>query len=157
MGEDATKKLKVRGLVFPRWRAARHPAAPMLREYATRGCPVQTGADWTAEQLQAAVDKGPHSSTLEEDAIAQIQVEAREKEAQGFAKIYKWEDLKKDLPRALKLSPLAMIPHMSRKYRVILELSYQLMVAGYMLPSVNDAAVRMAPEEAMDQIKSVLP
>ena len=35
MGEDATKKLKVRGLVFPRWRAARHPAAPMLREYAT--------------------------------------------------------------------------------------------------------------------------
>merc|ERR1712086_1182832 len=43
MGEDATRKLKVRGLVFPRWRAARHPAAPMLKEYATRGCPVQTG------------------------------------------------------------------------------------------------------------------
>ena len=157
MGEDATRKLKVRGLVFPRWRAARHPAAPMLKEYATRGCPVQTGADWTAEQLQAAVEKGPHSSALEDDAIAQIQVEAREKEAQGFAKIYKWEELKKNLPRALKLSPLAMIPHKSRKYRAILDLSYQLMVAGYLLPSVNDATVRMAPEEAMDQIGSVLP
>jgi len=103
------------------------------------------------------VDKGPHSSALEDDAIAQIQMEAREKEAQGFANIYKWEDLKKDLPRALKLSPLAMIPHKSRKYRAILDLSYQLMVAGYMLPSVNDATVQMAPEEAMDQIGSVLP
>ena len=88
--------------------------------------------------------------------ISQIQVEAREKEAQGFAKIYKWEDLKKDLPCALKLSPLTMIPHKSRKYRAILELLYQLMVAGYLLPSVNDATVRTAPEEAMYQVGSVL-
>ena len=88
MGKDATRKLKVRGLVFPRWQAAQHPAVPMLREYATRGCPVKTWEAWTAEQLQAAVDKGPHSSALEDDAIAQIQVEARKKEAQGFSKIY---------------------------------------------------------------------
>ena len=113
----------------------------MLREYAAQGCPVQTGEDCTAEQLQTAVDKGPHSSALEDDAIAQIQVETREKEAQGFVKIHRWEDLKKNLPRALKLSPLAIIPHKSRKYRAILDLSYQLMVAGYILPSVNDATV----------------
>ena len=94
---------------------------------------------------------------MEDDAIAQLQVEAREKEAQGFAKIYNWEDFKKDLLRALKFSPLAMIPHKSRKYRAIMDLSYQLWVVGYLLPSVNDATVRMAPEEAMDQIKSVLP
>ena len=84
-------------------------------------------------------------------------MEAREKETQEFANIKKWEDLKQDLPHALKLSPLAMIPHKSRKYRAILDLSYQLMVARYMLPSVNDATMRMAPEEAMDQIGSVLP
>ena len=35
MGEDATRKLRVRGLVFPQWRAARHPASPMLRDDAT--------------------------------------------------------------------------------------------------------------------------
>ena len=84
-------------------------------------------------------------------------MEAREKEAQEFVKIYRWDDLKKNLPRALKLSPLAMIPHKSRKYKTILDLSYQLMVAGYMLPSVNDATMRMAPEEVMDQIGSMLP
>jgi hypothetical protein len=67
----------------------------MLREYATQGCPVQTGNDWMAKKLQAAVEKGPHSSAWEDDAIAQIQVEAQEKVAQGFAKIYRWEDLKK--------------------------------------------------------------
>ena len=144
-------------MVFPRWRATRHPAAPMLKEYATRGCPVQTGEDWTAEQLQAAVEKGPHSSALEDNAIAQIQVEAREKVAQEFAKIYRWEDLKKDLPRALKLPPLVMIPHESRKYRAILDLSFQMIVSGQTLPSVNEATEHLVPEEAMNQIGSVLP
>ena len=102
MGEEATNKLELRGLVFPRWQSARHPTSPMLRKYATRGCPVQTREDWTAEQLQAAVEKGPHSSALENNAIAQIQVEAREKEAQGFTKIYRWEDLNR---RPVKYPP----------------------------------------------------
>ena len=57
MGNKVSKKLELRGLVFPRWPAARHLSTSMLREYATRGCPVQTGEDWTAEQLQVAVEK----------------------------------------------------------------------------------------------------
>ena len=40
-----------------------------------------------------------------------MQVEAREKAAQGFVKIFTWEELKKRLPPALKISPLAMIQH----------------------------------------------
>jgi len=83
-----------------------HSAAPMLKEYASQGCPVDGGRYWTAEELEAAVKKGPHSSALEPDAIEQIQREAREK---------------------------------SRKYRAILDLPYELLVAGYLLPSVNDA------------------
>ena len=71
-----------------------------------------------------AVDKGPHLSALEDATIAQIQVEAREKEAHGFTKICRWDDLKKNLPRAPKRSPLVMILHKSRKYRAILDLSY---------------------------------
>ena len=53
------------------------------------------GRDWSLEELQAAVDKGPHVSALEPDAIEQIQIEAKEKERQGFAKMYTWEWLKK--------------------------------------------------------------
>lgn len=65
------------------------------------------------EELEAAVEKGPHSSALEPDAIDQMQKEARENEEQGFAKIFTWEWLKKNLRRhpQLKLSLLAMIPH----------------------------------------------
>ena len=157
MGEAATRPQRIRGLVFPRWRAEAHPAAPLLRQYASRGCPVDVGRDWTLEELEAAVARGPHQSSREDDAIAQIQVEARQKERDGFAKIYLWEELKKNLPKKLKLSPLAMIPHKSRKYRAILDLSFQLLVGGYLLPSVNDATRRMAPEQAIDQIGTVLP
>ena len=128
----------------------------MLREYAEKGCPVSVGRDWTLDELSAAAERGPHRSALEPDAIAQIQVEAREKEAQGFCKLYDWEELKRDLPKKLKLSPLAMIPHKSRKYRAILDLSFELRLAGYTLPSVNDATKHMAPAESMDQIGTVL-
>ena len=134
-----------------------HPAAPILREYARNGCPVDLGEDWTLEQLEAAVERGPHASALQPDAIAQIQVEAREKETQGFAKIFKWEELKRNLPAKLKLSPLAMIPHKTRGYRAILDLSFALMVAGFLLPSVNEASKECAPMEAMNQIGQVLP
>ena len=157
MGAAATEPVSIRGLVVPRWRANLHPAAGLLRDYAREGCPVSVGRDWTLEELEAAVEKGPHVSALVPDAIDQMQIEAREKEQQGFATIFKWEDLKKNLPRELKLSPLAMIPHKSRKYRAILDLSFELMLAGYLLPSVNDATKKCAPEDAMDQIGSVLP
>ena len=118
---------------------------------------MDVGRDWTLAELEAAVAKGPHVSALAADAIDQIQVEAREKETQGFPTIYAWEDLKKDLPAALKLSTLAMIPHKSRKYRAILDLSFALKIAGYDLPAVNDATKKMAPEAAINQIGSVLP
>ena len=82
--------------------------------------------------------------------LIEIQKEARKKEAQGFAKIYKWDKLKKELPSPLKLLPLAMIPHKSRKYRAILDLSFALKLAGYELPSFNDATDSCAPKEAID-------
>ena len=68
-----------------------------------------------------------------------------------------WEELSKNLPTALKLSPLAMIPHKSRQYRAILDLSFVLRLAEYTLPSVNEAMKACAPEEAINQIGTVLP
>ena len=75
------------------------------------------GRDWALDKLEATVAKGTHVSSLVANAIEPIQLKAREKVHQGFAKIYMWEELKKNLPAALKLSSLAMIPHKSRKYR----------------------------------------
>ena len=87
-----------------------------------------------------------------------MQVEASEKAAQGFVKIYTWEELKKSPPPpVMKLSPLEMIPHKLRKYRAILVLSFELMLAGHILSPINNATKKMAPMEAIDQIGSVLP
>ena len=93
---------------------------------------------------------------LADDVISEIQFEAREKAAQEFAKIYTYEELKKSLTPALKLSPLAMIPLKLRKYRAILDLSFELFLAGHRLSSVKDTTKNMALIKAMDQIGSVL-
>ena len=82
------------------------------------------GRDWTLGKLDAAVEKEPHVSALDPDAIEKIHVEAKQKAEQGFATIHKWRDLQWKLPAALKLSPLAMIPHKSQKYCAILDLSF---------------------------------
>ncbi len=105
VGEEAAKPVKIRGLMCPRMRALEHPAAPLLKEYAIQGCPVKNvGRDWTLEELEAAVKKGLRSSALEPDAIEQIQIEAREKVKQGFAKIYTWEWLKRTYTNTPRLN-----------------------------------------------------
>ena len=81
--------------------------------------------------MEAEVTKGPHSLALEDDANNKIQVEAQEKAAQGFATTVRWDCIKQNPPSILKFSPLEMIPHKSRKYREILDLSYALKVAGW--------------------------
>ncbi len=85
-------------------------------------------------------------------------IEAREKEVQGFAKIYKWEDLKQKLYEhpQIKLLPLTMIPHKSQKYWAVLDISFQMQITGYLLPLVNNVRHLYAPEEAIDQIGTLL-
>ena len=50
-----------------------------------------------------------------------------------------------------------MIPHKSRKYRAILDISFLLKVAGWDLPSVNEAMKETAPDEALEQVEMVMP
>ena len=107
--------------------------------------------------MEAAVTKGFHSSTLEDYAISQIRVEAQEKAAQGFATIVRWDDIKQNPPSNLKISPLAMILHKSRKYRAILDLSFALKLAWWDIPSVNKETKETAPAEALDQVGTVMP
>ena len=57
--------------------AVHHPAYETLRKYATRGCPVNTGRNWTKEEIHAAVMRVPHYSNLAEEAIAHFAAEAK--------------------------------------------------------------------------------
>ena len=60
-GPDGVIDGKLRGIVFPRWRARRHLAEHLLLRYARVRCLVSVGRDWTPDEMEAAVTKFPHS------------------------------------------------------------------------------------------------
>eukprot|EP00957_Ditylum_brightwellii_P155966 11871662-Ditylum_brightwellii.AAC.1 len=53
---------KYNGLMWPRTYAMDHLAAPLLHNYAEKGCPVDCGPDWSHHQMLTAVKHGPHMS-----------------------------------------------------------------------------------------------
>ena len=59
------------GLVF------HHPAYETIIRYATEGCPVKTGRDWTKEEINAAVMRDTHEPALSKEAIANFAAEAK--------------------------------------------------------------------------------
>ena len=134
--------------------ALHHPAAPLLQEYATTGCPVDCGDPWTIDELDAAVANGAHPSANTPEAAEALHKETMEQIDGGFARLIPWKVLRAKLLEQLKISPIAAIPHKSRSYRKIVDLSFALQD----LPSVNDATDEsQAPLHAMNELGWVLP
>jgi hypothetical protein len=106
--------------------ALKHPAASTLLEYSKYGCPTQTGKEWTKQQIWEAVERGPHVSALSAEALEHFREEAREKVATGQATIVEWDKIKNNPPPQMKVSPIAAIPHKSKAFRSILDLSFSL-------------------------------
>ncbi len=68
-----------------------------------------------------------------------------------------WDDIKTNHPRQLKVSPVAAIPHKSRAYRSILDLSFALQLKdGGIIESVNNTSEKWAPRGAIDQLGHAL-
>jgi hypothetical protein len=65
--------------------ALRHEAAGILSEWEKIGCPTRTGHDWTLEEIQAAIDCGPHQLALDPAAIEHFAEEVRDKVEKGQA------------------------------------------------------------------------
>ena len=68
----------------------------------------------------------------------------------------RWDDIKQNPPSNLKISPLAMITHKSRKYRAILDLSFALKVAGWDIPLANKSTKETAPDEDTEKMGTVM-
>ena len=130
----------------------------MLLEFATSGPPTGIDVEHPLDVLEAAIARGAHPSAEQLEAASALREETLEKVAQGFARLIPWTDLRKCLPRKLKLSPIAAIPHKSRAYRMILDLSFAFTVNSTTWPSVNESTDRhAAPLQAMTQLGKVLP
>ena len=109
----------------------------------------------------AAAKRGPHVSALAPDAIAMMHTEVEAKVKEGFAEVVYLDEIEDLLETEeyseLKISPLAMVPHKSRKFRAILDLSFRLKLLGMDIPSVNEATNITAPQHSMRNLGSVLP
>ena len=139
-------------LMHPRPEAFQHPAAPLLQQYADHGCPVDCGPNWTTEKILLLLQRGPHPSANEPDAIDQLREETKDKVKHQYARVVKWGEIKDNIPPKLKISPVAMIPHKSKLYRCILDLSFSLLHKGERLTSVNDSTVKLSKPQAMVQL-----
>ena len=146
-----------KGSMCPSGLALHHPAAELLLDYASGGCPANTGRRWTVDEMQAAIDRGPHVSALDPDAISYMTGEIRQKVEAKQVRVVEWESIRKNPPPELKISPVALIPHKSRDYRAILDLSFSLRLeSGDSIPSVNEASQKTAPRGAIDQMGHAL-
>ena len=152
-----------RGLMYPGRLAQQHPAGPMLQKFGTEGCPVDIAEDWTIEQLDQAVEYGAHPSAEEAEAAKCCREEALEKVKQKFMKLVPYSKLRPLLVAGkktnIKVSPIAAIPHKSRAYRMILDLSNkgQRKKGLTQTKSVNELTNEdAAPHHSMDQLGKVL-
>ena len=146
-----------RGDMCPSGIATSHPAGELLQEWSQIGCPTRTGRPWTKDEIWEAVERGPHRSALSDDALQHFANEAVEKVNAGQSRIVEWNSIKDNPPTQLKISPIAAIPHKSRGFRSILDLSFSLRLNnGGILPSVNDTTVKTAPKGALDQLGHAL-
>ena len=146
------------GLMCPTSQALYHEAAPMLDTYATTGCPIDCGPNWSHDKIQAALKYGAHSSVKIPQALQCLIAEPNTKVKNSFAKVLKWKDIKDNPPPNLKVSPIAAIPHKSREFRMILDLSFALMLNGKPIASVNDTSDKnLAPQHAMYELGNVIP
>ena len=68
-----------RNSMCPSGRALAHPAAGLLKDWATLGCPTCTGKPWTRDEMWEAVAGGPHQTVLSPEALAHFAEETVEK------------------------------------------------------------------------------
>ena len=68
----------------PRTHALKHEAAPLLMDYAKKGCPVNCGDDWTVAHITHMLQHGAHKSALLPEAIKQLRLETMDKIKHGY-------------------------------------------------------------------------
>jgi hypothetical protein len=91
------------------------------------------------------------------EALHHFAEEIKEKIRTKQARLVPWDDIKDDPPPQLKISPIAAIPHKSKAFRSILDLSFRLRLKnGGILAAVNDTTIKSAPKGAINQLGECL-
>jgi hypothetical protein len=148
---DKQHLTKYKNEMHPKGLALYHPAASLLKEYATFGCPTQTGKMWMKAEIWEAVAQDPHRSSLLPEAIEHFLLESLAKVAAGQAILVQCDGIKDNPPPQLMIFPIATIPHKSKAFRSILDLSFTLcLLDSSKLPSSNDTLIKTVQSGAID-------
>jgi hypothetical protein len=126
------------------------------------GIEVDCGPDWSWDTIETAIVRGPHPTAHTPDAIALFKEDIEYQVNAGFCKVLLWDDVKRLRPHNLKISPVALIPQVGRRGRIILDLSIPVYhevngVVTVTQQSVNDSTVLTASTVPVKEIGKVLP
>jgi hypothetical protein len=140
-----------------------HPFGETLEQWRT-GVPVNCGAAWSMEAIDAAVARGPHITALLDEAIAVVHEDIAYQVKAGFSEVMYWDELQDSLPPQFKISPVAVVPQVGRRGRIILDLSFPVYVSkpgsrrkGEVIQeAVNMTTEELAPKAAVKEIGKVL-
>jgi hypothetical protein len=156
-----TSQGKPTSLMQPQPLAEVHPFVETLHDWQD-GIQVDCGEDWEWDVVETAVERGPHPTANTEQSWQLFADDIVYQQKAGFSKVMLWEDLKKLRPKNLKISPVAVIPQIDRRGRIILDLSFPVWkiidgIATMIQQSVNDSTVVQSPDTPVKEIGKVLP
>ena len=147
-----------------------HPFVATLEHWAS-GVSASCGDPWSATAIQAAVNRGPHTSALTPEARILIEDEMQYQIQAGFSEMITWDSMHESHPVNLKVSPLAVIPQVGRRGRLLLDLSFAVHAARPvskrgrrnwvqpppLAPSVNSTTIQASPDYPVKELGRVLP
>jgi hypothetical protein len=158
---DTLSQGKHTSLMHPQPFAEVHPFTQTLKKW-RHGIPVDCGPEWNWDVIAAAVAHGPHPTARNPDSITLFAEDIAYQVKAGFCKVYRWDELQKLRPANLKISPVAVVPQVGRRGRIILDLSFPVYqeldgIVTITQESVNDTTVLQAPSDPVKEIGRVLP
>jgi hypothetical protein len=115
--EKLVKQRRARGDFASLDKIISHPAHRLLRQYKYRGAPVVLSTKpWTAQQVEAAVNRGPHKSADEYVDFLRNEMVAMIQKGHWIVLPYR---LAKKLAK-LRASPIGVVPQRTRRPRTII-------------------------------------
>ena len=119
-----------------------------LVEFTLKGFRADCGPPWTKEVLNQALARGVSPSAQDPEAVQVLWEDLTYQQEAGFVTIVPGTTLLGEgRPRDLKISPVAVIPQVGHRPRIILNLSAEVKVPGTrrkketVQPSVNETTV----------------
>ena len=134
---DFIRSVRGRGDLHPDIANIPHPAAHLLSRFQKVGAPaIMSGELWNEGRIEAALKRGPHSSSKEG-------IEFLRNEFADMIEKQQWIVLPAEMIKrmfGLRLSPIGLVPQTNRRDRMISDSSYYC---------VNADTFNIAPSEAM--------